>query len=42
MYCDQCGQKSSEELDQVAEGYSGVYYCSEECREKANTYNDEF
>jgi len=36
MYCDSCGKKSPEELDQLVENYSGEYYCSEECRERVH------
>jgi hypothetical protein len=40
MHCDFCGKRSEPELDKLTEGYDGVYYCGEECRDKARSQYD--
>ena len=43
LYCDKCGKRASDELiETVGETYSGDYFCSEECRNKQRTEDDQF
>jgi len=43
MHCDRCGKKASDELNEtIGEGYIGDYFCSEECRDKQRTDDDQF
>jgi YHS domain-containing protein len=42
MYCDKCGKRASEELISIAENYGGDYFCSEECRDKQRSEDDQY
>jgi hypothetical protein len=41
MYCDFCGKKSPQDVDEVLESYQGEYFCDEDCRDKFRSRFDD-